>query len=360
MANLRRTGSGFGNPALVLLVGVVVLEGTWVTCRPGLWDAPRSEAAPGSRSRPAGEGGEESYGAPVWSVAFSADGRYLAWTVLTGEVWLKDRSTGEISRLQEGFMSAARALAFSPDGRVLAVAGGGPKIRLWEIATRSELDALEVGGEATKSIAFAPDGIRVAIGQESDGDDRAAVTIWNFADRRRLAVLAGHRAGVNSLAFSPDGALLASGDARGIARLWDMGLPRERTTFRAGDCCIMAVAFSANGRTLASCQLGGTVVRLWDTASGRPRGELAAPAGAHTLAFSPDGKWFALGQSEGIATLWDRELRRKLGVVRTGGGRVRSLAFSNDGEHLAIGDESGGLRLWEVRAAVASSLEAGG
>jgi WD40 repeat protein len=360
MANLRRTGSGFGNPALVLLVGVVVLEGTWVTCRHGLWDAPPSEAAPGSRSRPAGEGGEENYGAPVWSVAFSADGRYFAWSVLSGEVWLKDRSTAEISRLQEGPMSSARALAFSPDGRVLAVAGGGPRIRLWETATRSELDALEVGGEVTKSIAFAADGITVAVGQESDGDDRAAVTIWDFADRRRLAELAGHNAGVSALVFSPDGALLASGDARGIAKLWDVGVRRERATLRAGDCCIMAVAFSADGRALASCQLGGTVVRFWDAASGQPHGELAAPEGAHTLAFSPDGKWFALGQSEGIATLWDRELRRKLGLVRTGGGRIRSMAFSNDGEQLATGDEAGGLRLWEVRAGVADGLDAAG
>src|SRR5262249_1284199 len=146
---LRRTASGFGSWAFFLLVGVVVIKATWDARGPG--------AAPGSQSQPQGAGGEESHGAPIWSVAFSPDGRYLAGTRRSGEGWLKDRSTGESSLLQQGITASARALAFAPDGKVLAVAGGGPSIRLWEVETGDELEALDVGGEATKSIAFAPD-----------------------------------------------------------------------------------------------------------------------------------------------------------------------------------------------------------
>jgi WD40 repeat protein len=357
---MANRGSSFAHGAGVLLVGVAVLVGTWLTRPGGLWDIEGPQAGVGPRSRPNGEDEGDNYGAPIWSVAFSPDDRYLAWTVLTGEVWLQDRSTGERSCIHVGVTSCARAVAFSPDGRVLAVAGGGPSIRLWEVATWVELDPLEVGGERIKSVAFAPDGRTMALGQESGGGVGGDVTVWDLADRRRLAMFVGHKGGVTTLAFSPDAAVLASGDSAGVVKLWDLGRASERNSLQAEECCVMAVAFSTDGGTLAVCRSFGNSVRLWDTASAEPRGELLTPSKVNSLAFSPDGRCFATGESEGVATLWDLGQGRRLGAVRSKGGTIHTVAFSRGGDCLVTGDGLGVVRLWDVAALVADSPAVGG
>src|SRR5262249_5590115 len=161
------------------------------------------------------------------------------------------------------------------------------------------------------ALALAPDG-KTVISSSYD----QTLRLWDVATGKELRRFQGHERYVSALALSPDGKTLATVEARGnVIRLWDVATAKQVRQLKLPGMSPLLVVFSPNSTVLASSTTDHRIV-LWDLPTGTAQ---PLPGHTHTilaLAFSPDGKTLAsAAYGEATICLWDVALRRRLRLL---------------------------------------------
>ncbi len=199
------------------------------------------------------------------------------------------------------------------------------------------------------AMAVSRDGRTIAVA----GADE--ILVWQV-DQADKPLRFGPHEDVRSLAFSSDGNRLASGGwgSPGGAKIWDLASGQLIQELPVGLLC--AVAFSPDGRFLATSPRGG---EIWRTSDWARQAALKSPdtwASGLSFEFSPDGAVLAVATSTGLIRMVDPETGRDfLTLTDPNQHRVRDFVFTADGGRLATisSDEGGAIHVWDLRALAA-------
>jgi WD40 repeat protein len=254
-----------------------------------IWDALRGDLKRTISPVPAG----------VQSVAVSPDGKSIVsvsskWLGTsariegdwTGEVDLWDAQTGTL-QWQHKLDDPMFSVAFSPDGRTIA--SSGFHVRIWETETGVLKRTLKPERGGVYALAFSPDG-KILVGGDrfyvraGDGTvGLSEVYFWNMLTGELERTLTELSPWLRAVALSPDGSVLATGTSGPTKtspdrirswvvseiKLWDVRTGQLLRTLEGESGDIMSLAFSPDGRTIVYAD--NQTVKLLEAATGKDK-----------------------------------------------------------------------------------------
>jgi serine/threonine protein kinase/WD40 repeat protein len=197
------------------------------------------------------------------------------------------------------------------------------------------------------AVAFDPQGNRLAA-----ANIRGRINVWNASTDQLLAKLElpTPSATFINLTFSDDGSLLVASHAN-LIQIWNLASANEKTEMAGHRGAIPAAVFHPQGTMLAT---GGKdkIVRFWNSVTGAPLGSCAIGEAVETLAYSPDGRWLAVGcmgkPDSAHLRILDTLTNQVAIEAAPAMGEVLSLVWSNDGPHTYLaGGGVHGLEVWK-------------
>jgi WD40 repeat protein len=289
-------------------------------------------------------------------LSYSVDGKLLAFesgarAIIMDVVSQKIVLQGQRS-FKPVFANRARLLAYEDYGY-----GTNAAIVLWDTAQRREIRRLPDPGNL-RHVVFSADDQRLLVvspqlAQAGPATSGLLLSSWDVAAGMLVwqKPIASPQTGVGrTFAVSPDGTAVAAAVRGGRLQVLETRDGAERFSLKATEEAVTSLAFSPDGKTLASgAGFTDSTIKLWDALKGTALDSLEGHrAWVSDLAFAPDGSRLISASGDQTIRLWDWSTRQPASVLRGHLGEVEGLAVAPDGRTLASGCKDGTIYLWEL------------
>lgn len=326
------------------------------------------------------------------------DGEIIFWNTVS---WRPDGDSFEAHEL--GWV---QSLAFSADGRYLASGSDDQTVKVWDVSRRSQLgEALDEHDDIVRSVDFSPtrgetllasagfdnvvylheistlqslgtetgqvSGSIVGVGNSPSGNLRLAVESGNQVTIREglgeeAQTIGQYPKGNGTAALSQDGSLLAIGQEDSSVILYAVDTAEELPTLSGIEGDVTGLAFNPGGSQVAVLTCGKAIrlengvpdceyteIWLFETNSGASVGSilLDSPGFRRAVALQDDQPSVAVGGQDGGVLVYDSINQSWTAMATQLPAGISSLAFSRDGTMLASGNADKSLQLWDVHAA---------
>ena len=257
---------------------------------------------------------------PVWSVAFSPDSRYVASAGADNQILFHYVPSPRQYRavIENTYSAPVHSIAFSRDGKRLAGTVGTQSVASWSVPPLRPKRTWLLRGDSLLFARFSPDN-KVQIVTSTSARNRLSprqreISLWEGLPGKRLWTIKhslwmgtlNGRVNRSSFAVSEDGRTVGTIDSLGHLRILDpfTGKVRFRLPLRLhlrqlGTCMLF---FSADGKYLAIAHgpksgrsAPADVVELWNAETGKKIRDLKSSGRVSTVAFAPDGQAVAVG-----------------------------------------------------------------
>jgi WD40 repeat protein len=280
---------------------------------------------------------------------------------LPGLIQVWDRTSNQMMTLR----GPIERLAISRDGRFLALRPHN-QVSHFDLAARKFTHTLPLVAGPAGPLAYSPDGKYLAVVVLPAGKQvPTEVRLWEPAEKKESVLLGSHDDAILALAYSADGKRLATAGKDRVIKVWDVAARTQVGRMVGHAVAVTDLAFSPDGKTLVSTSgdrdSGDTgrdgELKTWDVKTGREVSQIRGRAnGFYRLAISPDGKRLATGCGNGRVKVWDAAASPEATVVPTTA-QVMCLAVSPDGKLVACGSaKEAALGEYDIRVYDARTL----
>ena len=208
--------------------------------------------------------------------------------------------------------------AVDRSGTLLLLSTGGKSLEMWKLDTRRLSKRWDAHLPIRNGVAISSTGKYVAAAEgiydSVENFHHTTIQLWELNNKTPRFLFNDENAreahGVWNLRFSPDSSMIAAD-------------------------------------TQVDGKAGATV---WDTQTGKRVFEVRGfdSYWMRALAFSPGGKYLAIGDELGNLIIWSFDLREKVWRANVKGQVIHSIAFSPDGQLLAAGIQDSTIQVWDI------------